>query len=279
MAKLPVPYCLVFTFAGIANGSAQTVTQKNGRMEPLRIMGLSFASWSDSGVTRGTNWPFQIRTSGSDDYWFPSAIVPSLFGGSSDGYDTSNEASATVAFPWHWPEVSLAYGQELAITATNSTGATSSCQFMVWGYYGDPMPAPKGRIIPGILVAPATTLNTGAPSSQILYNNRPFPFVARDVVVARPTTVDNFNMKAQFVLSGAGVNVFQEAVHVAALNGPFEANGNLTTAGSAAGRLPWRIPGGGLLIPPSSQLETQFTNLATNTSSAQAAFRGYYVAE
>lgn len=279
MAKLPVPFCLTFDFSGIASGSAQTVTQKNGRMEPLHILGLSFASYSNAAVTRGTNWPFQIRTSGSDDFWFPEALVPSLFGGSSDGYDTSNEASATVAFPWFWPEVSLAYGQEIQITATNSTGATSSAQFLIWGYYGDPMPAPTGRTIPGILVTPSAVLPTGTPSSQIAYNSRPLPFVARDIVIARSTTVDNFNLLAQVVLSGAGVKVFSSPIHVSALNGPLEANGNLTTAGSAAGRLPWRIPGGGLLIPPSSQVEAQFTNLATNTSSAQMAFRGYYVAE
>ncbi|TXH14867.1 MAG: hypothetical protein E6R03_08395 [Hyphomicrobiaceae bacterium] len=278
MGKLPVPFCLTFDFSGITSGAAATVTQKNGRMEPLHIMGLSFASYSNAGVTRGTNWPFQVRTSGSDDFWFPEAIVPSLMGGSSDGYDTSNEASATVAFPWLFPRVSLAYGQEIQITAQNATGATSSAQFLIWGFYGDPMPAPDGRTIPGILVTPTAVLSTGVPSSQILYNSRPLPFIARDLVIARSTTVDNFNLLAQIVLSGAGVKVFSNPIHVSALNGPLEANGNLTTAGSAAGRLPWVIPGGGLLIPPSSQVEVQFTNLATNSSSAQAAFRGFYAA-
>ena len=93
--KYPVPFCLVFTFENIANGSSATVTKKNSRLEPLRIMGLTFASYSDASNTRGTNWPTQIRTSGSDDYWFSSAIVPSLFGGSSDSYDSATEASAT----------------------------------------------------------------------------------------------------------------------------------------------------------------------------------------
>lgn len=275
--KYPVPFCLVFTFENIANGGSATVTRKNSRMEPLRIMGLSFASYSDSSNTRGTNWPTQIRTSGSDDLWFSSAIVPSLFGGSSDSYDTLTEASATTAFPWFFPEIALAYGQEVSITAQNATGTQSNAQFMLWGYYGDPLPKIEGPLLPGILVAPSVVLSTGVPSDQVTFNNRALPFLARDLVVARPTTVDNFNLKTQIILSGAGVQVFSEPVHTSALTGPVESFGSLTTAGSAAGRAPFRFPGGGLLIPPSAQVQVQFTNLATNTSSAQGAFRGEYV--